>query len=108
MTITPEMLKVVAEGMGYVLRDDTPRIKERICVWNGKDVNTRCLYKPHLTNAEQCMEIMEKLKLDLGFDSIEWCVGKYGVMFEPLVEARGKTINEAVVLAAYEYFKEVK
>ena len=57
----PEQLKIIAIGMGYELfSSDNPRIENRIVVWNGKDIHTRCIYNP-LTNNDQLIEIMERL-----------------------------------------------
>ena len=83
-----EILRVVYKGMGWL-----PALT---LLGSGE---SDLIYPP--VNAEQCMEIMEKLKI-----SIQWLDGdKYGYWFSVSHEVKGKTINEAVILAAYEYFK---
>ena len=112
-----EKLKVVAEGMGYKPFEQLSSIYIQRVVFvtpsfHGDNETHEYFedieYNP-LTNAEQCMEIMERLeKLDLRISVIgdrrKVSVGIY-TEFEYLEET-GKTINEAVTLAAYEYFKK--
>jgi len=105
--ITPEMLKVVAEGMGYR--------KSRI-TWNSdiyvavehKTSNRDIEYNP-LTNTEQCMEIMEKLNIQLRRQTHKpnglW-VARIEYVVNQMIVKEGETINEAVCLAAYSHFKE--
>ena len=108
MTITPEMLKVVAEGMGYDIFEYVPNSE----TWSvsKREWSYHCKYNP-LTNAEQCMEIMEKLNIQLRRQTHKpdglW-VARIEYVVNPMTVKEDKTINEAVVLAAYEYFKEVK
>ena len=92
----PEKLKVIAEGMGYEAEIiDKGFTYERLCVRS--DIGALRVYKP-LTNAEQCMEIMERLDAFLNKETSGWycLIG--------LSDGRGKTINEAVCNASYEYF----
>ena len=100
-----EKLKIIAEGMGYeIFSNDNPRIKDRLVVWNGKDIHTRCIYKP-LTNNDQMVEIMEKLKITVRAIpnvSEDWFAEPYPYGNRM---GSGKTINEAACNAAYEYFK---
>ena len=104
MNITPEMIKVVAKGMGYIIFGSNSK---SITVWNGVDIYSRERYKPHLTNAEQCMELQERLLKELKKVEIKkYSSGVYiNLGFFGDTVGEGKTINEAVVLAAYEYFK---
>ena len=104
-----EKLKVIAEGMGY-------KIAYIVNDWvmceamGGMIFN----YTPHLTNNDQLVEIMEKLYMQ----TIPW-QGAFPYKWHTRIfredtnlrefvlrnEAYGKTINEAVCNAAYEYFK---
>ena len=101
----PEELKVIAEGMGY-------KIAYIVNDWvmceamGGMIFN----YTPHLTNNDQCMEIMERLSVstsctDSGVRLAYIGTDDAGLGF-PTASGRGKTINEAVCSAAYEYFKD--
>ena len=95
----PEQLKVIAEGMGY----ENIQILRGIVRLNTWTVSRTILdeYKPHTTNNNQMVEIMGKLKLSVYYyaDVNTW----YGRLNgDP---SYGKTINEAVCNAAYEYFK---
>lgn len=107
--ITPEQLKVIAENMP----DGRPvDIDEDGCVWYVNYPSTTVYsggrkilaveYNPP-TNDAQCMEIMEKLKIWCRYMNNQW----YTIVDCDLsnAEGRGKTINEAVCNAAYEYFK---
>jgi len=101
--MNPEQLKVIAEGMGYevvVIRDH---------VWydyDEYDLTKAKVYYP-LTNNDQMVEIMEKLartnsleiKITLGCNPL--------ITYDFTNYYAGKTINEAVCNAAYEYFKAV-
>lgn len=100
--ITPEMLKVIAEGMGY----------KTCSTGNGEFIAYQCHdenneYSP-ITNAEQCMEIMEKLEVCLSrlMKPDAWQAVINDLVTREEIFAEGKTINEAVCLAAYEYFKD--
>ena len=108
----PEKLKVIAEGMP----DGRPvEIDEDGCVWYVNYPPTTTVgsgykvfavqYNP-LTNNDQCMEIMEKLHTWVTWPfhkhSCEILISKEGKSYI----GKGKTINEAVCNAAYEYFKE--
>jgi len=95
----PEQLKVIAEGMGY----ETFSISENyVTVWNGKDIYTRKWYKPHTTNNDQMVEIIERHIIQL--EQLDFGIWKALISLEPQSHL-GKTINEAVCSAAYEYFK---
>ena len=98
-----EQLKVIAEGMGYEIRSSkTSMSEDRLMVWNGFDISTRQKYNP-LTNNDQMVEIINELKIDTEYwyRLDEWSAEPRGG-----ASRRGKTINEAVCNAAYEYFKE--
>ena len=99
--LSAEDLRVLAEGMGYVIFSVGEQF---VTVWDGKDIHTRKRYKPHTTNDTQCMEIMEKLHININYiyeNDVEAKVGR-------TYKSSGKTINEAVCKAALEYFKEAK
>ena len=103
-----EDLKQLAIYMGYEVRDSSnPKLTNRVIIWNGKDIHTREVYNP-LTNAEQCLELMEKLLLD-GWRLSE-CENIYviakDVSLTEYVAWTGKTINEAVTNAAIAAIKE--
>lgn len=103
-----EKLKVIAEGMGYELRgSSSPYLTDRVVVWNGKDIHTRAIYNP-LTNDSQCMEIAHKLKINTEYfkDIDEWEAWRKESDNSVLITINGKTINEAVCNAAYEYFNQ--
>lgn len=111
-------LKLIAEGMGYEYR-------QYASIESSKNMFAKDMaieeYNP-LTNDTQCMEIMEKLPVDISKQSTQtvgkpeteksyWMAGaryfnKKGEFVRVLEE--GKTIKEAVCNAAYEYFKENK
>ena len=99
----PEKLKVIAEGMGYEVAIKPRNIRGTItdAVFN---YNGEVWYNP-LTNAEQCMEIMEKLKLDVVWwpEQKEWSSERC-IAGSSTIGYTGKTITEAVCKAAYEYF----
>ena len=106
--IKPEQLKAVAEYMGYEVREsDNPKLTDRVVIWNGKDIHTREIYNP-LQNSDQCLELMEKFKICVmpAEENIFWdaYLGHDGKIYE----AVGKTINEAVTLAAIAYVDSVK
>jgi len=94
-----EQLKVIAEGMGY----EVAYINTIGAVFIHGKLPSR--YNP-LTNNDQMVEIIEKLARD---DSLEI---KITIGCKPLVTYNfadyyiGKTINEAVCNAAYEYFNK--
>ena len=97
--MTPEQLKVIAEGMGYhfdCINDGVVLVSTNVNLWE---------YNP-ITNNDQCMEIMEKLHTWVTWPfhkhSCEILISKEGKSYI----GKGKTINEAVCNAAYEYFKE--
>lgn len=105
-----EMLKVIAEGMGYTVRlselNEICTSGDGVFIERGKVLNTT-YYNP-LTNNDQMVEIMEKL--------IHECIYHIRGGANPndvhirdkdyALVAKGKTINEAVCNAAYEYFKD--
>jgi len=110
--MTPEKLKVIAEGMGYVeLVSDNYKLKGRLIVWNGKDIHTRQAYKPDTTNNDQMVEIMENLNIQLRRQTHKpkglW-VARIEYVVNPMTVCQGKTINEAVCSTAYEHYKAVK
>ena len=95
----PEKLKVIAVGMGY-----------RVSHYANEDLIADrpsggvCIYEP-LTNAEQCMEIMERLKLNVLHHHACGDYNDVRVVLPSGDFVEGKTINEAACNAAYEYFK---
>ena len=105
-----EKLKVIAiaEGMGYEVQPLTNRWNELMVTMKGRGT-IPFSYNP-LTNAEQCMEIMEKLKINVIWKGKEletcsaWVLIYIGMTGG--IEGKGKPISEAVCNAAYEYFKE--
>ena len=101
MSLKPEKLKVIAEGMGYQASNfywPSYSGKIKYITVKGKEYNP-------LTNAEQCMEIMEEVKITLLYDFVlnYWSASK--VKGSKRIIGEGKTINEAVCNAAFEYFK---
>ena len=111
--ITPEMLKIIATGMAEGKSWLMPKIKTtKPGCWR-TDPDIECLpyvfvngseYNP-LSNAEQCMEIMEKHVNTVTF--VNTCHGKYRAIIEHTC-GYGETIPEAVCKAAFEYFSEIK
>ena len=101
----PEDLKQLAEYMGYGV--DVRPFDETVYIYN-KQKDEKLHYKLHkeynpLTNAEQCLELMEKFKSQTQWSEPlqEWYVlDSYGGIGE------GKTINEAVTNAAIAAIKE--
>ena len=104
-----EKLKVIAEGMGYSAvvieafdihsKPNHVKIQPANGVLRGFTLD----YNP-LTNNDQMVEIMEKLKVSLLQNDDDF-ITAYLEIDEIYFSARGKTINEAVCNAAYEYFK---
>ena len=96
----PEQLKVIAEGMGY----EGVEIVRGATVWITKTI----IYRPHTTNNDQMVEIMEKLRLTIWCEPAikEWCASKQDSLGDTNYQDEGETINEAVCNAAYEYFKQ--
>jgi len=107
----PEQLKVIAEGMGYKSKVTPSRRSIKTYPYNYCPKLERWkLYNP-LTNNDQMVEIMEKLKVKTWWNEDE----KLRKAFIPSANndietgfGFGKTINEAVCNAAYEYFKRCK
>lgn len=92
----PEQLKVIAEGMGIKVQSYEDKLAIHHC--NG----TATIYNP-LTNDTQAMEIIEKLHMNTFWWNPKKCWASFsGTHNSP--ECYGKTINEAVCNAAYEYF----
>jgi len=89
----PEQLKVIAEGMelfpNYITTDGI--------LYLGSPTFGGSRYYP-LTNNDQMVEIMEKLKESLTWD--DW-----GALMQIMYEEE-ETINEAVCNAAFEYFNK--
>ena len=118
MKITPEILEarmLVAKMLADIARgmpDGRPvEIDEDGCVWyvnyppttpDGSGMKILAVEYNPLENDTQMKELMEKLKVDL-----QWCtVDERWVIWTGDDWIIGDTINEVVVLAAYEYFKE--
>ena len=102
----PEQLKVIAEGMGYKFVEVV--LDGVMYNWNiGFDEARE--YNPDTTNAEQCMEIMERLLIEHGTIKFEkYKSGDVGMIDNwrnDYALGEGKIINEAVCNAAYECFK---
>ncbi len=98
----PESLKQLAEYMGYEAAYSYQHPNEIIIKksdWEDFDP---------LTNAEQCLELMEKFKVDL----IQYKKGIQARIYTKTphpfssIERTGKTINEAVTNAAIAAIKE--
>ena len=105
-----EQLKVIAEGLGYEVRiiiegqfKGELQIKREVSgYWNW--------YRPHTTNNNQMVEIMDKLLglfLEVRFrkvDDIYWCELIHQSDESKDLDCEGATKNEAVCKAAFEYF----
>ena len=100
----PEQLKVIAEGMGY----EVQRVADGWVYVKRGGFRDGFLYSPDTTNNDQMVEIMEKL-IEVAADKA--ILLTKDVEYEIEMEAEddiyvgGKTINEAVCNAAFEYFK---
>jgi len=97
-------LKVIAEGMGY----KTAHIHKGRLFYDGS-FDMPIEYEPDTTNNDQMVEIMEKFEW-IGFErpmghGFVICEYRVSLMDDYAKTAKGKTINEAVCNAAYEYFK---
>jgi len=109
MTITQEQLKVIAEGMGYEAQPLTNQFNGLMVIFRGRG-RIPFSYNP-LTNNDQMVEIMERLKLSTSHlinpDAIlaTLNISFLDAEYEGDTEFEGKTIHEAVCNAAYEYFK---
>ena len=96
--ITPEMIKVVAEGMGYfsvkIQSDGVSALKERYSI--------RCTYDPP-TNPAQDSEIEIKLEITTyrNWAGDTWVAELRNVN----KRMQGNTPAEARFMAAYNYFK---
>jgi len=104
----PEQLKVIAEGMGYKasIVGATDNSKEYVGIWkNG------CVVGGHnpLINNDQMVDIFTYLIEKMGF-SFHYIDNEYMLTLarydKKLISVKGKTINEAVCNAAYEYFSD--
>jgi len=114
-----EKLKVIAKGMGYeaeIVSGVTMLIIMRSGnMVNGyQDIRDELPYKPNTTNNDQMVKIMGKL-LDVFLEvrvravdetEIYWCELIHQEHEYMDVEDMGKTINEAVCNAAWEYFHQ--
>lgn len=94
----PEELKVIAEGMGYI--SGLNGYMEPCFYKLGGRHPEEIEYTP-LTNNDQMVEIMEKLKISIWFDGVTWVA-----QIKNNNRSLEDTINEAVCKAAYEYFKD--
>ena len=111
-----EQLKVIAEGMGYKTRiynDACVKFKGQLQIeveTIEEDLNYYNWYRPDTTNNDQMVEIMEKLyhqRLRLNAIYTNGEISHYEMStWGGVPVGSGKTINEAVCNAAYEYFKE--
>ena len=101
----PEKLKVIAEGMGYEVELNNGYANATVYIRTlGNKIKA---YRPDTTNSDQMVEIIGR------FDKveIERPMGSNGDLAvvrltkgEKSYTGKGKTINEAVCNAAYEYF----
>ena len=97
----PESLKQLAEYMGYKELEAT----------NGKTWysfgDVELIYDP-INNAEQCLELMEKLKIDVVYwhDIKEWSAEITDPEGKATSGVYGESINEAVTNAAIVAVKE--
>ena len=107
----PEELKVIAEGMGRFA--ETRGNANIVYIYGANqdpDTTPQLKYNP-LTNNDQMVEILDVLLSNDFIISKDLDTGNYEVWQDSysvsLVETYlGKTINEAVCKAAYEYFKD--
>jgi hypothetical protein len=102
--MNPEKLKVIAEGMGHT----DARISGGYCIYGG--LYNHFFYSPDTTNNDQMVEIMERLHIDIKHGEGKvfakcWGVHPVNIRHSGKSEHKGKTIQEAVCNAAYEYFK---
>ena len=97
----PEDLKQLAEYMGYEILNNSPN--DWSVTKNGWSYY--CKYSP-LTNAEQCLELMEKFKIDILFMADKDLIKASNKNFTGEFMGHGKTINEAVAIAAIAAIKE--
>ena len=93
-----EKIKVIARGMGIEVEET--KLLVLIPAKSDLAPYLRGAYSP-LTNAEQLLEIMERLKISIWFDGITWVA-----QIKNNNRSLEDTINEAVCEAAYEYFKD--
>ena len=93
-----EDLKRLAEYMGYISVSD---YNDEVYTREKDNIIRELKYNP-LTNNDQMVEIMEKFKMSLDWDTekFHWVVFSEGMWVD------GKTINEAVTLAAIAAIKE--
>ena len=105
----PEELKVIAYAIGKMnvhIRHEEVLHELPTC-----EPHPRCIvtYNP-LTNNDQMVEIMERLKVAVQWSRTDSCWISE-ILFLPensdaiIYDNEGKTINEAVCNTAYEYFK---
>ena len=100
--MTPEKLKVVAEGMGWT----HVLINEDGDVYGYPKSSLHLIvYEPDVTNDSQCMEIMEKLKLNVLHHHACGDYNDVRIVLPSGDFVEGKEIKEAVCNAAYDYFK---
>ena len=110
-----EELKVIAEGVGYEASITNKSMGGDNMWVNIKEhplASATNIYNP-LTNNDQMVEIMERLKVAVQWSRTDSCWISE-ILFLPensdaiIYDSEGKTINEAVCNAAYEYFKGLK
>lgn len=102
----PESLKQLAEYMGYEVTKSFNFIPEKNTVYVGRceyPTHNASIYNP-LTNTEQCLELMEKLKINLEHNGQ---LNRWESFITPAAEYWfAETINEAVTNAAIAAIKE--
>ena len=99
----PEQLKVIAEGMGYKIQNIDP---SSVYVKHAGFTVYGFPYNP-LTNNDQMVEVMEKLSRHGILEIDSNIKGECFVTYDSH-DYSGKTINEAVCNAAYDYFKQYR
>ena len=102
-----EKLKVIAEGMGYekvvIAKDTKPHKVFKYLDDKSPTQFRRDEYNPE-NNPAQLVEIIEKLKIHSWWNNEEK-IWKATIKLKFNYMGLGKTINEAVLQAAYEVFK---
>ncbi len=105
----PEDLEKLAEYMGYekvvIAKDTKPHKVFKYLDDKSPTQFRRDEYNP-LNNAEQCLELMEKLKIAAHFWNGTWRACEYSVQAGIGIESEGKSVNEAITLTAIAAIKE--
>ena len=99
----PEDLKQLAEYMGYEATIGAIMEKEVVFIWHNGD---ETLYSPHLTNAEQCLELIVKMKIDISHLTETVVATHIDEELSATNSAERESLNEAVTIAAITAIKE--